>query len=319
MQEKVIIFGGLGFIGSNLAKYYSRLGHKTTIVDGLLPGSGGNMKNINDVHNVYVIEKRIEVVANLSDVLNEYDIIIDTMGWTSHRDALQYPMKDVELNLVSHLQLIMALNGLKNKKVVYLGSRGQYGLVSDDMIKESDPMKPVDVQGIDKAAAESFFRIYSKIFKFDVISFRFSNCFGRNQKVFSDDIGLIAGFIRYSLAGKTIVVYGEERKRSILYIDDLIRIIYQASLQKYKGFIPININGISIKILELAQKIVNITKKGRVVVKKIPSDIEKIDVGNAPMDETQLQKLIGKIEYSDLDLSLTETINYIKSAYDMAM
>lgn len=319
MQKKVIIFGGLGFIGSNLATYYSKLGHATSVVDGLLPGTGGNRKNINGAHSIYVIDKSVEAIDNLSKVLNEYDIIIDAMGWTSHRDALQFPMKDIEVNLHSHLYLIMALNDLQNKKVIYLGSRGQYGFISGDVIKENDTMKPADVQGIDKVAAESFFRIYSKIYNFDAISLRLPNCFGRNQKVFGDDTGLIAGFILDSLNGKTIIVYGKERKRSVLYIDDLVRIIYQTSLQEFTGFIPININGVSINILDLAHKIVKLSGKGLVKVKEIPSDIKKIDVGDAPMDERQLQKLIGKIEYSEIDFSLIQTINYIKSAYDMAM
>ena len=322
IRKKAIIFGGLGFIGSNIAERLLESKFHVTIVDGLINDTGGNLNNI-DVNKFKnnLINERIENISDLTALLIEYDLIIDSMGWTSHLEAIKNPIKDLELNVKSHLILIKALENLPDKLIIYLGSRGQYGAVKVPIINETTPMVPIDVQGINKLSAEAFYRIYSRLIGFNVISLRISNCFGENQMTNGRDIGLMGGFIRDALNDNEIIVYGKKRKRSVIYVKDLADIVYRLSQKKIKGFHPLNINGISLEIVEIAKKIVSITGSGKIIEKEMKPEIEKIDVGSALLNEENLKRIINDYEYTDIDYALTNTINYFKRKYanDMAL
>ena len=321
-RKNVIIFGGLGFIGSHIVKKFMAEGFKVTIVDGLIEGTGGNLNNVNvNRFSGNLIKQRIEDIADLSELLEKYDLIIDSMGWTSHLEAIKNPIKDLELNVKSHLILIQALENLADKLIIYLGSRGQYGAIQMPIIHETTPMIPIDVQGINKLSAESFYRIYSRHIGFNVISLRISNCFGENQMTNGRDIGLIGSFIRDALNENEIIVYGKKRKRSVIYVKDLADIVYRLSQKKIRGFQPLNINGISLEISELAKKIVSIAGNGKIIEKKMDPKIEKIDVGSALLSEEKLKQIISDYEYTDIDYALTNTIKYFKRKFanDMAL
>jgi len=194
MTCNVTIFGGAGFIGSNIAKKLVEIGYNTTVVDGLLRNTGGDLKNIRDIlEKIKFYPLRIEEVPNLVKLVEDSDFIIDSMAWTQHGSAITNPQYDLELNCASHLCLIQALT--KKNKVIYLGSRGQYGNPTVSRITEQTTMVPLDIQGIHKLAAENYYRIYSKIKSFDVVSLRIANCFGANQPIKKNEPGLIASFI----------------------------------------------------------------------------------------------------------------------------
>ena len=214
---KVLILGGAGFIGSNIVKHLLKFNKDLTIIDGLLPFTGGSEKNISDyLDNISFIHANIEEVKNIGDLTAKAELIIDCMAWTSHLKAIEDPLFDLKLNAASHLFLIKHLK--ENQNIIYLGSSAQYGNPSQHEITEETEMRPEDPQGIHKLTAESYFRIYSKIKKFNVISLRIPNCFGVNQPFIGDDIGLVGGFIRDVFNEKKIEIYGHKRKKNLLYV-----------------------------------------------------------------------------------------------------
>ena len=234
------------------------------------------------------------------------------MGWTSHLDAILKPNYDIELNIKSHIHLMNSLNNSSNLKVIYLGSRSQYGHQLNDIILEDDKLDPKDIQGVSKTATELYYKVYSKLFGFNICSVRLPACFGKNQKTEGRDVGLIGQLIIKSLKNEKIEIFGNNRKRNIIYVDDLVEIVYRLSQKNIKGFKPVNIKGSSIVINKLARKIVQITKKGKIVNKNIPCNIKSIDIGNSEMSEKELVNLIGPISYTGLGKSLVDTINYFK-------
>jgi UDP-glucose 4-epimerase len=314
MSKTVLVLGGAGFIGSHIAKRFCSAGYRVTIIDGLLEYTGARLKNLEPIiSKIQLISEKVENIAELKDIVQCSDIIIDSMAWTSHVGALSNPEYDLELNLKSHLHLIQKLKEAKNGKIlIYLGSRVQYGQVLAAEITEETPMVPIDIQGVHKVAAESYYRIYSKLFKQDVISIRFPNCFGENQPFFGDDIGLVGGFIRDLLDEKTIEVFGSNRMRYLLYVEDLAEIVFKLSGRALCGFSAINVSGHAIKLENLAKLLVDLTEKGAYRSSCFPNEIKNIDVGNALINEKKLIKILGNVPKTDIRDALKKTIAHLK-------
>src|SRR3954454_18867383 len=158
MRASVTVLGGAGFIGSRVVERCVAAGLQTTVIDGMLPKTGARPANLNACRSSINLEtRRIEHAENLSDVLRSSDAIVDCMGWTCHRSAALDPLYDLELNVQSHVAWLSRVPPRREQRVIYLGSRVQYGRV-DGVIDESTPMRPVDVQGVHKLAAEHHFQ-----------------------------------------------------------------------------------------------------------------------------------------------------------------
>ena len=312
-KPKVLILGGAGFIGSNLAEHFFKKGTEVTIIDGLLEKTGANKRNLANLNGkIKIIFKRIEDIQSLTELIREYDLIIDCMAWTSHRSAIDNPFYDLELNCKSHLYLLENIKGNKNKNIIFLSTRSIYGAVEEGVIVEKTQPNPLDIQGIHKLTAENYFKIYSRIHGINVIVLRIPNCFGKNQPINGDDIGLVGMFIRNALFDNIIEIYGSERKRSLIFVDDIVDIVWLIAQKEWSGFEAYNISGYNIPISELAEKIIKIVGQGKVSFKQIPVNIKNIDVGNASIDESKITEFIGKINLKNIDAALTETINFFK-------
>lgn len=313
MTEKILIFGGAGFIGSHICKRFVDEGYKVTVIDGLLNKTGGRKNNLQTISNkITFIPRRIEQIKNLSSHIKKADVIIDCMGWTSHLLALKYPNYDLELNTISHLCLIKGLENNPGKNVIYLGTRNQYGNPHVKNITEETKMEPLDVQGIHKLAAESYFRIFSEPLRLSVASLRLGGCFGPHQIINSEDIGLVGSFIKTSLKAKEIVLYGKGRKRTFLYAQDVAEVVFRLALNPKTGFNAYNFVGSEIYLENLIQKIQNITNSGTVRIKKMPKHIKRIDIGSAKVKQEKLKIKLGNIPITNLDIALEKTINYFK-------
>ena len=258
--KKVLLLGGAGFIGSNLAKEFVDFNATVTIIDGGIQNTGANRLNIQCLmEKIILYNIRIENLECLPELIEEADLIIDSMALISHNYGVEFPIIDTQINLMSHLYLMNALKKARNKKLIYLGSRGQYGNIRKRVILEGTPQNPIDPQGINKAAAESFFRFYGKKYGFKVLSLRITNCFGENQRVNNGDIGLVGAFIRDILLGKTVEVYGnKKRRKNILYVKDLVKIVLKLIMTNFNEFEAYNVAGVDVSLESLLNNIVKI-------------------------------------------------------------
>lgn len=312
MAYNILVLGGAGFLGSNIVTTLVSNGNKVTVVDGMLPGTGGNIENLPANENLLFLNNEIKGIHNLKEIVDANDYIIDAMAWTSHLSAIKDPLYDLKLNVESHLYLINVLSD--NHKVIYLSSSGLYGSTEKSEIDENTPFNPLDVQGIHKLSAEYHYRIYSRIKGFSVISLRIPNCFGKNQKTQGEDIGLVGSFIRESLSAKTIEIYGETRKRSLLYSEDLSKIITQIiKLDIFKGFQAMNINGTTFFIKDIAREIINLVGQGNLIIKNIPEHIKRMDFGGVPLNDNLFRSIYGNYKVTEISVALNNTIKYFKS------
>jgi len=318
VKYNTLITGGLGFLGSQLVKTLADQHFRITVIDGCLENTGSNLRNRIEHPNVEYILTKIEDIKELQALIDSHEVIIDCMGWTSHAEAFANPTYDLELNLLSHLHLIKHLD--KHHKVIYLGSRGQYGKCDGTEIFEETALLPIDVQGIHKNAAEGYFRIYSQRQGFSIVSLRLPNCFGPFMKLSGNDIGLIGSMIKDAMASKTISVYGTHRMRSVVYAPDLASIISKLILKDWAaGFTAYNINGTTIPIHTLASEIIRIYGKGGIQIEEVPEELKALDSGNEKLNEKKIKSVLGELNITPLHTALTTTITQLKERYDFQM
>lgn len=317
---KVLIAGGAGFIGSNLARKFLSEGANVTIIDGFVKETGANINNLNDIKTeIKLIGENIEKIKpdSLKKIVDQNDLLIDCMGWTRHNLAMDNPEKDLDLNCNSHLALIKALPG---KTVFFLGSRGQYGNPRTKKISEDTNMVPQDIQGIHKLTAENYFRIYSNKLGFNVASLRLSNVFGPGQPASGKDIGLVGEVIQTILSNKTVYIYGKGRFRPLIFIEDLTEMVFKLSKQRIQGFNAYNIGGEKVTIERLVNLLIQLSGTGKYKIKKLPEKIKATDI-ESDFDDRKIKELVGKIQFTPIDLAMKKTLNYFLEfgGYDLQM
>lgn len=313
--RRVLVLGGAGFIGSNLARECVARGATVTVIDGFMERTGANIDNLAGVRErIDLVSQRVEQVDGLGKRLAGVDLIIDAMALTAHHVGLADPLYDLELNAASHLHVIRLLRETPGKRVIYLGSRGQYGRVAGETIDEETPQVPVDAQGVSKLAAEQYFRIYSALYQFNIVSLRIPNCYGENQPVSGPDIGLVGSFIRDLLAGKTVEIFASaERTKNVLYGADLARAILEVGAQPLSGFNAYNVAGREVTLGELLDALVGIIGQGGWRVTPFPENIRQMDIGEARLLDDKLCALIGPLPRTELLKALQNTVDFFKN------
>jgi len=307
------VFGGAGFIGSHIVEELASRGEAVTVVDGLLPRTGGARRHLAAVeHRLTFSAKQIEEVDDLVELVGSSDVVVDCMAWTRHLAALEDPAYDMRLNLASHLTLLAALRRAPRPLVVYLASLSQYGSAAATAITEQTPMVPTDVQAIHKVAADHHFRLAAALHGLNVISLRVPNCFGERQPLEGDDIGLIGGFIRTLLAGNDVMVYGAGRRRSIVYVRDLAALIVRLCDCRPRGFTPLNLAGERVSVAELAATLASLVGCGAVREADMPHEVGVIDQAGGDVSEDRLRALVGDPPRTDLRAALATTVEYFR-------
>jgi UDP-glucose 4-epimerase len=313
--RRVLVAGGAGFLGSGIATRYAAAGWDVTVIDGLVERTGGRAQHLAGLGaGVRFLQERIENVPDLPTIVSAHDVVVDCMAWTSHRLAMQEPVRDLRLNAESHLHLIEALQVSAGPPVIYLGSRSQFGDGIGDEIGDDSPMIPRDVQGIHKLAGELYFRVYAKSRGRRAISLRVPNCFGPRQPVTGDDIGLVGSLIRDLLAGTTVEVFGDARRRGFAFAGDIADVVYRLGQVSPDGFLPLNFGGWSLTIEALVEQLVQVVGRGGYTRAPLPASLEHVDMGNAHMRSEGLQALLGEVPMTDLPSALAATVAYFRRA-----
>src|SRR5215208_1386288 len=242
----VLITGGLGFIGSMLARRLVELGAHVTLVDSLIPIYGGNLRNVAG------IEDRVKI--NIADVRDEYSMdylvqgqnfLFNLAGQTSHLDLMRDPYTDLEINCRAQLSILEACRkhnpGLK---LVYASTRQIYGKPDYLPVDERHPLHPVDVNGINKMAGEWYHILYNNVYGIRACSLRLTNTYGPRQYVKDARMGFIGYFIRQAMHDKQITIYGEGQQiRDFNYVDDVVDAFLRAGANEAANGQVFNLGG----------------------------------------------------------------------------
>jgi len=199
--RRVMITGGLGFIGSNIARHLVDLGSDVLLMDSLIPGSGANFFNINGIaHKVRVNIADVRQESTMNHLVRDREVIFNLAGQVSHIDSMKDPYTDLEINCRSQFSILEACRKFNPAvKVVFAGTRQVYGKPDSLPVTEAHLVRPVDVNGINKAAGENYHLLYNNVFNVRACSLRLTNVYGPRQLIKHNRQGFIGWFIRLAL------------------------------------------------------------------------------------------------------------------------
>jgi UDP-glucose 4-epimerase len=313
--RKVLVTGGLGFIGSNLCRSLADLGAEVTAVDSLLQDYGGNLFNLDGY------EKRVRI--NIADVrghgmeylVRGHDVLFNLAGQVSHIDSMTDPVTDLEINCTSQLRLLEAVRkGNPELKVVYAGTRQVYGKPVYLPVDEKHPLQPVDVNGINKISGEFYHLLYHQVYGIRASSLRLSNTYGPRQLVRHNRQGFIGWFIRQAAFGEPIQIFGDGRqKRDFNHVLDTVDAFLRAGAMDAADGQTVNLGGDApVCLLDLVTLLLDVAGGGSYSIVPFPPARKSIDIGDFYADIGRARALIGWAPTIDLRSGLEETIAYYR-------
>ena len=293
---RVLITGGLGFIGSNLARRLVGLGSDVTVVDSLIPDYGGNL------YNVEGIRERIQV--NVSDVRDTHSLrhlvlgkqfLFNLAGQTSHLDSMTNPMPDLEINCQAQLSILETCRAHNPKiKIVFASTRQIYGRPMQLPVPETHPLNPVDVNGINKMAGERYHLLYNDVYGIPATALRLTNTIGPRMRVKDARQTFVGIWVRQLLDGKPISVWGGKQLRDFTDVEDAVDAFLMVAANPATNGQVYNLGGSEvIDLAALAKLMVEINGSGSYEINEFPADRRAIDVGDYYADFSKIRAELG--------------------------
>ncbi|MDI1291042.1 MAG: NAD-dependent epimerase/dehydratase family protein [bacterium] len=317
---RVLITGGLGFIGSNLAR---RLVHEScdvVIMDSLIPAYGGNPFNIEDI--------RDQIEVHYSDVRDRHsiralvqgvDYVFNLAGQTSHLDSMTDPFTDLDINAAAQLSILEACReGNPGAKIVFASTRQIYGRPDYLPVDESHPIRPVDVNGINKAAGESYHLLYNSVYGIQACALRLTNTYGPGMRVKDARQTFLGIWIKQVLTGEPIKVFGDGlQKRDFTYVDDCVDALLLAGANPAANGHIYNLGSSEIIALgALAELLIDVAGQGSFELVPFPADRKQIDIGDYYGSSDLIAADLGWEPSVTLREGLTRTLEYYRAHAD---
>jgi UDP-glucose 4-epimerase len=300
-NKEVLVTGGLGFIGSNLCMELVKLGARVTIVDNMLPRQGGNLFNIRDIAG--------KVTVNVSDVRNQLSMnhlvkgkeyVFHLAGQVNHVDSMKNPLQDLEINCQGTLVLLEALrHNNRDAKVIFAGTRGEYGSSVTLPVDEDHPTNPKGIYAVTNLTAEKMVLVYDDVYRIKGTCLRITNTYGPRHQMAHDE---------------EIPVFGDGRiLRDFLYVDDLVGcMIKVASVEDAYGKVFNVGTGIPVSFFDLAEKIVAIAGTGKTKFTEFTRERKEVEPGDYYADITRITKTTGWRPATSLDEGIARTIDFYR-------
>jgi UDP-glucose 4-epimerase len=315
-----MITGGLGFIGSNLARQLVELGADVLLVDSLIPDYGGNLFNIDGIADrVRLNVADVRQQSTMNYLVRDRAVIFNLAGQVSHIDSMRDPYADLEINCRSQLTILEACRyNNPEVKVVFAGTRQVYGRPESLPVDERHLVRPTDVNGINKAAGEYYHLVYNNVFKVRSCSLRLTNVYGPRQLIRHNRQGFISWFIRLALEGGVIELYGDgSQLRDFVYVDDAADAFLRAGANDACNGEVFNIGDDQPTALrDLASMLIKIAGKGQVRHIDWPPEKKAIDIGDFYANTSKFRRTTGWRPTVSLHDGLTRTLDYYRRHFD---
>jgi len=314
-NARVLVTGGLGFIGSNLALRLVKEGAQVTLLDSLKPEYGGNL------FNIIAIEDRVRI--NISDVRDEHslgylvrgqDFLFNLAGQTSHLDSMLDPVTDLDINCRAQLSILEACRHHNPQvRLVFASTRQLYGKPDYLPVDEKHPTRPVDVNGINKLAGEWYHLLYNNVYGLPACCLRLTNTYGPRMRVKDARQTFVGIWIRRVLQGEAFEVWGGSQMRDFTYVDDCVDALLIAATHAGAPGRVFNLGGDErVSLDELAALLIDLNGGGKVVRKEFPPDRKKIDIGDYYSDDALIRCELGWRPRVTLRQGLRHTLAYYR-------
>jgi UDP-glucose 4-epimerase len=314
--KSVLVTGGLGFIGSNLALRLVELGAKVTVVDSLLPELGGNRFNLAPVETrVRVSTADLRDPTAVDDLVEGHEVVFSVAGQVSHVDSMTDPVGDLEINCRSQLSLLEALRRRNpGARVVFAGSRQQYGRPRYLPVDEDHPLEPVDVNGIHKAAAESATLLYHRVHGLPTCSLRLTNTYGPRMQMRHQRQGFVAWFVRLAVEGREIELYGGgESLRDFNEVEDVIDAFLRCGTDDAAVGEVFNLGHPEpVTVRQFAELLLDVAGGGSLRERPFPHDRARIDIGSVYADYGKIRDRLGWEPRIGLREGLEHMVDYYR-------
>jgi UDP-glucose 4-epimerase len=313
--RKVLVTGGLGFIGSNLCRTLADLGATVTAVDSLLPDYGGNLFNLAGYEG--------KVRINIADVrghgmeylVKDQQVLFNLAGQVSHIDSMSDPLTDLEINGKSQLRLLEAVRrGNPELKIVYAGTRQVYGRPQYLPVDERHLLQPVDVNGINKISGESYHLVYHQVYGIRASSLRLTNTYGPRQLIKHNRQGFIGWFVRQAAFEEPLQIFGDgEQKRDFNHVDDVVDAFLRAGALDASDGQVFNLgDSRPVSLLQLVKLLLDVAGGGSYSLVPFPAERKRIDIGDFYADISKIGALLGWSPRTPLRDGLASTVDYYR-------
>ncbi len=314
--KKVLVTGGLGFIGSNLAARLVDLEAKVTLVDNMMPRLGGNLFNVKGIMDHLTINfSDVRDAHSMDYLVKGHEIIFHLAGQVNHVDSIRNPIQDLDINCRGTLVLLESCRkNNQESKIIFAGTRGEYGSSVSLPVAEDHPTNPKGIYAVTNLTAEKMVLVYHDVHHLAGTCLRITNTYGPRHQMAHDEYGVLNWFIRKAIDGETLPVFGDGRiLRDFLYVEDLIDCFLEVAASDRANGEVFNVGtGIPINFIDLAKKIVAIAGTGKTVFTEFTKERKEVEPGDYYTDISKINQRVGWKPKTPLEEGLQKTIAFYR-------
>jgi UDP-glucose 4-epimerase len=312
--RKVLVTGGLGFLGSSLAVRLVEYGARVTIIDNLHPLYGGNHFNIAGVADkIRVLQDDVRNLEVLKPLIAETETMFHLAAQVSYIDSLSMPYEDLDLNARATLGILESSRTLNPQmRIVFSSSRMTYGRVEGPLVSETSPTNPLSLYGIHKLTAEKYLLMYYKDFGIPTTILRLTNPYGPRQQIKHSKYSLVGWFVRQAMDGQTIKIFGDGAQlRDYVYADDIVDAMLRCAATPAAVGEVINVgSGQSTMFRDMVSSVIKCVGLGRAEFVPWPENYERVETGDIAIDISKLKALTSWQPRYTLDQGIRRTFEY---------
>ena len=314
--KRVLITGGLGFIGSNLAIRLVNLGADVTLVDNMMPRQGGNLFNVSEIaHRVHINFSDVRNELSMNYLVKDQDYIFHLAGQVNHVDSVRNPIQDLDINCRGTLVLLESCRKFNREaRIVFAGTRGEYGKSVRLPVAEDHPTNPKGIYAITNLTAEKMVLVYRDIHGIEGTCLRITNTYGQRHQMRHDEFGVVNWFIRKAIEGEMIPVFGDGRIiRDFLYVDDLVECLLTVTSSGVAYGEVFNVGtGVPTSFVELAKLIVEVAKSGSYRFTEFTQERKEVEPGDYYTDISKINGMVKWQPRISLREGLERTIEFYR-------